>query len=676
MKFYTGKFRHIFFNKFRKVFLVMVLVNFALTGSVYSKEESKGLKLAPMVVFGKSESTNSVSMEDLDDRQPGNLDELFSRSPSVNIGGGTVQSQKIYIRNMEDTTMNVTVDGAQQSGNLFHHQGRISIDPELLKSVDVSSGMSGSALNGPGALSGAVRFETKSVFDLLDNGEKFGSLAKVNYYTNADGMRYSASAYGLFNENSGILVSGSYTDRDDYENGDGKVQEHSGYTRKSGLVKLSGQLGENHFIDLGYERVDDETDGYLRLNFGYFGPRTGPLKEYEVGRDTTTLNYKFKPDSKFIDLKTTIYKTTHEVTSENIGSTADSRTGSGVETFGIDIRNRSLFDFGSFTYGLDYRSDEGYIVNRDLGGPGVQDGKDEETSVFGAYIQAEFPLMSDMLKLFAGARFDSYDYEDYLENSFSDTGFSPNAGFSLNPFTGLTISAGYSKAFRGVVMPEIFLLGPARGAGSNPSVLNSPDLKPEEAENFELRIDYQKGFVFTNAAVFKQTIDDYINPTNSPPTYAQRTNVGDFENTGYEILLGARFKGIETAVGVADSNPELNDEAADSVLGLATSTGRRWTAYIDYEKTEYGLKLGWDMQHLEESESLSARGAEYKKESYTLHNAYAKWDVSGFTGFSIALNINNVFDEDYVDQYVNSYNFGYAFSSPGREICLTAKYNF
>ncbi len=633
--------------------------------------------IPPMVVVGEPETTNSVSLDDIEKMQPSNLYELFGRSPSVNIGGGTVQSQKIYIRNMEDTTMNVTVDGAQQSGNLFHHQGRISIDPELLKRAEVSSGMSGAALNGPGALSGAVRFETKSAFDLLEPGQQWGARAKVNYYTNAEGLRFSGSAFGMISDTFGILAAGSHTDRDDYENGDGETIDNSGYDRVSGLVKISGQLGDHHYLDLGYEGIQDETVGFLRLNFGDFS-RAGTLKNYEIGRDTASLNYSYQPDSDRIDFKSTLYYTEHEVVYEEVEAATESLIGSGVNAFGIDLRNTSRFSRFSVTYGTDLRIDEGYIVNRHLGGPGVQTGQDEETRVLGLYAQGELPVYRDRVTLSAGARFDHYDYEDHLGQSFDSTGLSPNIGIKVRPLDGLTLSAGYARAFRGVGMPEVMLIGPARGVGTDVAVINAQDIDPEEAENFELRADYQGRYIYANAAVFRQTIDDYIAPTTTASGF--RDNIGDFENTGYEIMVGSRINGFHLAVGVADSNPELNGEPTDSVLGLATTTGRRWTAYVDYHHAPLDITTGWDIQHLEETESLQDRsfGADgtFTKASYTVHNIFVRWEPGFADGLSLALNVNNLFDENYIDQYVNSYSFGYAFDSPGRELTFTLAYKF
>ena len=71
-------------------------------------------------------------------------------------GANRTAAQKIYVRGIEETSLNVSIDGARQGGNLYSHSGDNSnIDPFLLKQVTVEPG-TGSALTGPGALGGAI----------------------------------------------------------------------------------------------------------------------------------------------------------------------------------------------------------------------------------------------------------------------------------------------------------------------------------------------------------------------------------------------------------------------------------------------------------------------------------------------------------------------------------------
>ena len=55
------------------------------------------------------------------------------------------------MRGVSDRGLNITIDGAKQNGNTFHHNADLLIDPDLIKAIDVEVG-SRSVVNGSGAL--------------------------------------------------------------------------------------------------------------------------------------------------------------------------------------------------------------------------------------------------------------------------------------------------------------------------------------------------------------------------------------------------------------------------------------------------------------------------------------------------------------------------------------------
>ncbi|MFA0108334.1 Plug domain-containing protein, partial [Vibrio splendidus] len=99
-----------------------------------------------IVVVG--ELTNfSVTDTELERYQAQDLEDIFRTDPSVSVGGSLGVAQTVYVRGIEDTYLNVTVDGAPQSAGLFHHTGRLTLDPYLLKTVEVQAG-AGEATSG------------------------------------------------------------------------------------------------------------------------------------------------------------------------------------------------------------------------------------------------------------------------------------------------------------------------------------------------------------------------------------------------------------------------------------------------------------------------------------------------------------------------------------------------
>ncbi|MGL2513470.1 TonB-dependent receptor plug domain-containing protein, partial [Helicobacter pylori] len=124
-----------------------------------------------------------VTSKELDQRQSNEVKDLFRTNPDVNVGGGSVMGQKIYVRGIEDRLLRVTVDGAAQNGNIYHHQGNTVIDPGMLKSVEVTKGAA-NASAGPGAIAGVIKMETKGAADFIPRGKNYAASGAVSFYTN------------------------------------------------------------------------------------------------------------------------------------------------------------------------------------------------------------------------------------------------------------------------------------------------------------------------------------------------------------------------------------------------------------------------------------------------------------------------------------------------------------
>src|SRR5690606_29752040 len=147
-------------------------------------------------------------------------EDVFRTTPSVAVGGSVGIAEKIYVRGLEDALLNVTIDGATQQGVLFHHAGRLNIEPELLKQVEVHAG-AGVATDGPGALGGAISFATKDPEDLLRPGETFGALLKGGYFDNTEGHKISTNVFGRFNENWSAMATVARSEHDAITDGNG-----------------------------------------------------------------------------------------------------------------------------------------------------------------------------------------------------------------------------------------------------------------------------------------------------------------------------------------------------------------------------------------------------------------------------------------------------------------------
>ena len=129
---------------------------------------------------------HAISLEQAGRTLASDVSDLFSATPSVTVSGGGRNAQRIYLRGIEGSNLNITIDGARQGRSLFQHRGNISgLDPDLLKQVFVQSGTD--ADSGPGALGGSIRFETVDAQDLLLGNQTTGARIKTGYSSVEDG---------------------------------------------------------------------------------------------------------------------------------------------------------------------------------------------------------------------------------------------------------------------------------------------------------------------------------------------------------------------------------------------------------------------------------------------------------------------------------------------------------
>lgn len=642
--------------------------------------EYEGLEV---IVWANRMNQSQVDSEWMEVKQAQDLADIFETVPQLTVGGGgNTSTQKLYLRGIEDTRANVQVDGAQLNGNMFHHQGRLTVEPELLKSVEVSGGP-GSALHGPGALAGSILFETKDARDLLRPEQDWGGLVKTAYFSNGGGFLTSGATYGNLTKDISALAYISYRNEDAYEDGYGQLVPDTGYQQPSGLFKLNGDYESGITHEVSYEHTETSTEGPQRLNFIGFlgGPGNTNPYDYDFVRDTVTARIGYNPqDEDWLDFETRFFYTDQVFRRRNIATSRES--GSGVYTVGYDIRNTSILDSHSITYGTDFHHDTGYLVNRSgqinsAANSVVINGSDETAYVFGFFAQDEWSI-TESLSASYGIRLDRYHYSDYLDQDFSSIGISPNAGLTYQVTSAFSANLLYSMVHRGVGMPELFLTGDPRENGGGPTVANQSAIDPEEAENLQLTLLYDDGTFLAGGSVYRQTIDDYI-----PAFGGARGNAGDVRIHGYDAMVGLRWEGLTSRFSVAQADPQVNGMRMGDVIGLGTKTGRKWQADIDYTYDAWNLSAGWLVSYTEAVPGTpnAFGGAVADKEAYALNSTYIQWKPMGPDRLTLTFSVDNVFDEHYVDQSsfgtANASALGrLAFPEPGREFKISATYMF
>jgi len=636
----------------------------ALSGPAVWAAEKDNVQLDVVKVTGQSISldNNSVDADQIEKMQANDLADLFRHSPEVTVGGGVPIGQKLYIRGIEDKLLNVSIDGASQGGSLYHHNGRITIEPELLKRVDVSAG-AGSALNGPGALGGAVKFITKDPTDMLKPGKDFGALLKAGYFSNTDSFKTNTSLFGRVSDSISAMVSYTKADIDDYEDGNGIERIGTGSDQDFLFTKVVGEITDSQTVRLSYEKRKDEGDRAARPQW-IVSEGFNDLYQMDLERETITLNYDFNPaDNPWVDSKVTLFNTESELYQNG-------RFGpyyGFIKSKGMDIRNTSVIGINSVTYGFDYREDEtraGAETNR-------REAK-ETGKVKGIYIQDAIQL-TDALLLSAGLRYDKYELEDNNGLELNESEISHNIGLNYEVSDTVNVFASYAEAFRGPMAQDAFKLD---------GWAKDPNLKPEDADNTEVGIAYDDSRLFASAKLYKTNIDNLIaDPIGRPNLYE---NVGDLESKGYVLEAGYRWTQLLASLSFHHNKAEVGELDANAYDhgGIANSIGNTLSAKLDYQLNST-WSFGWNGHFVERLKDVKTSQGDLDKPGYAIHDLYAQWLPMQSQDLRVTLTVNNLFDKDYLNHATNADFSQFAdfeniigLPDPGRDVRLSVAWQF
>lgn len=151
--------------------VVCLAISAALSNMAFAQQEET--QTDNVVVWGTkvSSSSESLGTDDLSVKQADHMSDLLRDIPGVDVGGTHSVNQRINIRGLNETDLDIRLDGASQHANMFHHIGNLTLNPDILKSADIQVGNNSVTQSG---LGGAVYFETKNAKDLLRGDEQFG----------------------------------------------------------------------------------------------------------------------------------------------------------------------------------------------------------------------------------------------------------------------------------------------------------------------------------------------------------------------------------------------------------------------------------------------------------------------------------------------------------------------
>ncbi|AZZ94132.1 TonB-dependent receptor [Hahella sp. KA22] len=647
-------------------------VALAPVAGVVQAEESTNL--APVTVWGTEVSSSSVYLgeEDISIKQADHLSDLLRDQPGVEVGGTHSVNQRINIRGLDDTDLDIRIDGASQSNFMYHHMGNLLINADILKAVDIQVGANSIV---HGGLGGGVKFETKDAKDLLKPGRDFGGRVSFSHFTN-DATQGSLTGYGKLGDSFDFLAYMLVNDRDNPKDGDGVENVGNDGKIKDHLIKLGYDIGEYDRLEFGYGAYRDEGDYTYRPDMG---PATntnipGSSLPYptEYNRDTYTLNYDMDRGD-MLNLRLSLSHNVLDlrrdesivsggiIEGEAINSGANATAQTLTEAFGLEHL---------FTYGSDILRQQG-VSNKD----GEQLTKEKALNI--AVFAEDRATFDSGLAITPGVRVDRYNL-DSVNADKTYTEVSGALAAEMPVTDALTVRVSTTQTFKGPELSEIF-----NNAGGIKTP--NPDIRPEDGHNEEFGVNYFKPDVWGAKSIaggvtlYRTKIHDVIQASE---TSDMDENVGTAVIDGYEASFKYSLTDLSLMLTYASMDSEVRRHDG-STTPLDREIGDTIGVIVTYYVPSSDLTFDWNAQFVSEEDNV-AEGSE-NKDGYQVHNVSMQWQPKGqLDGVAVTFGIENLFDERYTAHAsrtgrTNHPVFGELLLNdyePGRNYKLTLAYSF
>ena len=619
-------------------------------------------------------------------RNAGLVKDVMRDIPGVYVGGTNGMNQKIYMRGVSDRGLNITIDGAKQNGNTFHHNADLLIDPDLIKAVDVEVG-SRSVVNGSGALGGSVAFKTVDAKDLLESGEIIGAKIKTGYASNNSEFSQGLMLFTAPVEGLDFIAAINHKGYDYGKSGNKRKIGGDG-NDLSYLLKLGYSFLDAHRISISREHNEFKGMYPMRAEFGswYTGQYLVDNRKYE--RDTTTLKYEYKP-SDLLNLDVTVYNTEHKKDDPVLKIL-------GVKTNGINAKAKSIVETGALTQTFRYGAE--FYQSKNFNKP--DNHYPEKVNNYSIY--AEDALNFSSLTVTPGVRYTHHELKSYdgragnvKSYTYKFNEFTPALALDYEIVKGLNAFASYARVFRGPDVMESMYASRAKNFEAN------KDLKATTGNSYETGLKYhgdinEASSYSLSAKYFTKKyknliVDNSSYVTGTPPiTIYRRINAGGADISGVELLARLNLDALSLAASYTHQNVKYKDRVAKASGGYYTSNiigyrdqGDKYTFNAEYAFSSIDTLIGYNLIYFASKNTISAGDNETTKiPSYAVSDIYASYTPSSgkFKGLEINAGIYNLFNKTYASQSQRMADYtgnpDYVDWEPGRNFKVNVSYKF
>lgn len=637
-----------------------------------------------------------INAETLELKQASDIKDVLNTMPSVTVDGNARYSRKVYIRGMEDKFSVVTIDGARQEGQLFHHSGDQTFDPAMLKLAEITLG-GNSVLSGAGAINGSFKYETKDPSDLLSEGESVGARVKTGYQTAYERFTTNVAVYAQLNDELQLMGIINYSeDGDLYIPGKDDVTSKQGEL-KSGLVKLvfvpndanEFKLTFNTYQDGGKRQLSGEKAGALYLHDDH--------NYNSLNRDTVTFEHRFDNGSDLVNLKTNLYYNRQYMERDALveeygdwkkvnGAWEFTKDGDlsipdreyNVTTIGGDIRNISWVGEHELTYGFEgYKAEQwidsglghytsgskqGQTKNYDMDGGTVM--------AYGIYAQDAFEIND--FRFVTGLRYDVHELGGVFKGKYDQ--LSPKFQGEYQTTDNLKLRIGYGRLFKGASLPETLTMKAA-------SDVKQSDTKAMTGNNYEAGFDYDmSGLLMADDAIlgftaYQYDLDNQMHPTKNNTTLV---NQYDVEVWGVETVFTYSIEDFALYANHSYSDGEQTSLKNGKKSHMNKTGIHNIKAGFKYDLTSEFV-FGWDSRFVPGNDYKDEDGDKIERAGFATHNLWAAYVPDFAKDLSLNLAVDNLFNKQYAEHTGFGISWGsdkYTSYEAGRNFKASVAYSF
>jgi hemoglobin/transferrin/lactoferrin receptor protein len=598
----------------------------------------------PIVSGDSAVPVSVLSREEILERDARSVTETIRDVPGVELSGvGRTTALQPLIRGLGDDRIVFRIDGARNNFNAGH-RGRIFIDPELLRQIDVMRGP-GSALYGSGAIGGVINMRTIEPDDIIqpDSDLPVGGFFRGGYQSQGSmwrGLAAGAARAGDF----AVLGAISGFNNQNFTDGAGNTIPYTADSVANGLARLQWRPG-NHSFDLSGMMFRDSNVLPIAANT----PTEQSISDRITEQQVYTLRYNYAdPSMPLLNPQVVIYHNRVQLQEQRRTGTR-ARDTTEQTTNGVDAQNNSRFSLFGWdnhvvTLGTEfYRDDQ----------EGTQNGRrraqfpSASQDVLGIYGQDQI-TMGDFT-LVGALRYDAFSQSaDDADNDTNVDRLSPKVSLAYQVLPWLQPYVSYAEAFRAPSLTELYVSG--QHFPGNLFIPN-PDLEPETSHNIEAGVNIRFSDVLRDGdrlrmrvTAFRNEIDNFIEQLVYA-TYTVSRNVASARIQGVEAELqydaGTWFGAVSASALQGDN---LTDDQP-----LASVPANRMTLSGGYRFLEDGVVVGarWQLVAAQDRNPDNVPGIAEETSGYGLLDLYATWRPSFAPNLRFDVGLDNAFNHAY-----------------------------